>query len=1261
MAGRYSLGPMNVSLAEGDTGATPFVFTIARSGGSTGPSSVDWAVTTGTGPGDADASDFGGYLPSGTVSFYDGEMSKSFEVYAFGDMDAEANERFSVSISNASDGGIIDQPNAQGLILNDDAAPTRYSIGPTSVDLFEGDAGSTPFTFTIARSGGSTGPSSVDWAVTSSAGFDAADASDFSGGVLPGGTVTFAAGELSKSVTVYVAGDTSVEAIERFSVGISNASDGGIIDQPNAQGLILNDDAGRYSISPAGVTVLEGDAGSTPAVFTVTRSGFSSGASTVDWAVTADGSNPADGADFSGGALPGGTVTFAPGETTRTITVSIRADTLVESDESFKVQLSNASEGSIETGSATTVIQNDDTSYAVAPASATVTEGNSGSTPFTFTVTRSGYINRASTVTWNTGSSDWIDPSSSDFAGNVMPSGVLSFAAGEASKTITVNVAGDQMMEGDESFFVRLTGASDGTASSVVAPATIIDDDTGLWLFPSTYFADEGDGGTTPFVFRVQRYGATTGTASVDWQVLGGSSATDATDFAGGVLPSGSVTFASGETLKTITIDVAGDTTPEADETFTVQLSNATGATIVGEFATSNIRNDDHPPGRYSLGPASVELTEGDFSYTPFTFTVSRSTSVGMSSVDWAVTTGTGPGDADASDFGGYLPSGTVSFYDGEMSKSFEVYAFGDMDAEANERFSVSISNASDGGIIDQPNAQGLILNDDAAPTRYSIGPTSVDLFEGDAGSTPFTFTIARSGGSTGPSSVDWAVTSSAGFDAADASDFSGGVLPGGTVTFAAGELSKSVTVYVAGDTSVEAIERFSVGISNASDGGIIDQPNAQGLILNDDAGRYSISPAGVTVLEGDAGSTPAVFTVTRSGFSSGASTVDWAVTADGSDPADGADFSGGALPGGTVTFAPGETTRTITLAIAGDTAVEASEGFRVTLSNPSEGTLDTAQATGTIVNDDASFAIAALSADKAEGSSGTSAFTFTVSRSGWTAGTSSVDWAVTSASAADGADFAGGVRPNGTVTFGTGETSRTITVAVAGDATVEADEGFTVQLSNATGTIGVGSATGTIRNDDASLSVAATNAARLEADNGSKAFTFTVTRSGYLGGTSSASWSVAGSGGSPANAADFTGNALPGGTVTFAAGEASKTITVNVAGDNKKEPDEGFTLTLSNAGGATIGSASATGTILNDDGPGNHRTASSANFPAFGTAMAAFGLSNPAADDSGFVFLTADGTLSLESGSGLLSAATDGVQTPWRQAESGFAILGGA
>jgi subtilisin-like proprotein convertase family protein len=239
------------------------------------------------------------------------------------------------------------------------------------------------------------------------------------------------------------------------------------------------------------------------------------------------------------------------------------------------------------------------------------------------------------------------------------------------------------------------------------------------------------------------------------------------------------------------------------------------------------------------------------------------------------------------------------------------------------------------------------------------------------------------------------------------------------------------------------------------------------------------------------------------------------------------------------------------------------------------------------------SLAIVATSANKAEGNAGNTAFTFTVTRTGNTAGASSANWAVTgsSGSPANAADF-GGALPNGTVNFAGGSTTETITINVNGDVDMEPDEGFTVTLSTPTNAnITTATANGTIQNDDGggTPTIAITGSpSQNEGNAGATAFTFTVNRTGNTANQSSAVWAVTGSGGSPANTTDFTGGVLPAGTVTFPAGSgAAQTITINVNGDTNVEPNEAFTVTLSTPVNATITTATASGTILDDDDGG--------------------------------------------------------------------------
>ncbi len=560
--------------------------------------------------------------------------------------------------------------------------------------------------------------------------------------------------------------------------------------------------------------------------------------------------------------------------------------------------------------------------------------------------------------------------------------------------------------------------------------------------------------------------------------------------------------------------------------------------------------------------------------------------------------------------------SGILTFAPGVIQQNILVAIAGDAVVEGSETFTVTLSEPSEGASILDGSAAGTIVDDDAS---LSIAAASADAAEGNAGTTALTFTVTRTGDTDRPATANWTVSG----PAVNGADFAGGTLPSGTVTLGIGETSKTITLHVAGDTQFEGDESFSVTLSAPGAGTSLGTASATGIIRNDDSAPASLSIAATSASkrEGQSGSTPFTFTVTRTGDLSGAASAQWAVTG----PAvNGTDFTGGVLPTGTVSFAAGESSKVISINVAGDTAVETHEAFSVTLANPGAGAiLGTASANGVICNDDASLSIAATSASKREGQSGSTPFTFTVTRTGDLSGAASAQWAVTGP-AVNGTDFTGGVLPTGTVSFAAGESSKVISINVAGDNAVETNEAFTVTLSNpgAGANLGIASANGIIRNDDASLSIAATSADKPEDDLGATPFTFTVTRAGDLSGTTSVSWTVTGTGVLDSDFIPFDellgsaeqisvdasyigsffpqipsdtessfpafslfGGEMPSGSVSFAAGEAHKIVTVWVLGEILVERDESFLVTLSNASdGAGVGTASAVGTIRNDD-----------------------------------------------------------------------------
>ena len=216
------------------------------------------------------------------------------------------------------------------------------------------------------------------------------------------------------------------------------------------------------------------------------------------------------------------------------------------------------------------------------------------------------------------------------------------------------------------------------------------------------------------------------------------------------------------------------------------------------------------------------------------------------------------------------------------------------------------------------------------------------------------------------------------------------------------------------------------------------------------------------------------------------------------------------------------------------------------------------------------------------EGNSGSASLEFTVSLSPASGKQVTVKYAdAGTGTATSGTDYA--ALASGTLTFAAGDTSKTITVKVNGDVLDEPDETVKLTLSDAVNvTIGTATGTGTITDDDGSPSLSISSPSVSEGNSGSKNLEFTVSLSPASGQAVTVKYADAGTGTATAGT-DYA--ALPSGTLTFAAGDTSKTITVSVTGDTRDEPDETVKLTLSDAANATIGTAAAgTGTITDDD-----------------------------------------------------------------------------
>ncbi|WP_017164743.1 putative Ig domain-containing protein [Xanthomonas phaseoli] len=486
----------------------------------------------------------------------------------------------------------------------------------------------------------------------------------------------------------------------------------------------------------------------TSLVYTVTLSQTNSSPTTVN--LTRSGT-ATSGTDYTGAVS---SVVVPANATSVSFSITPVADTTVEPDETAIFSVASGTDYSVgNPSSATATIVNDDFPVAtitVSPASVY----EDGAPNLVYTVALSQPSPSALSIGFNVGGTA---TNGTDYATINSP---LVIAAGQTSGTITVNPTPDTTVEPDETVVISLNAGSGYTVGSPnSATGTILNDDLpGLSI--NDVSVNEGNAGTTNATFTVSLSApAGAGGVSFDLATADGT-ATAGVDYAASSLTR---TIPAGSSSATFTVLVNGDTLAEPDETFFVNVSNVTGATVSDGQGLGTIVNDDAQP---ALSIDDVSVNEGSSGTTTATFTVSLSAASGQTvTVNYATADGTATAGSD------YVArSGTLSFAPGVTAQGVAVTVNGDTAVEPNETFSVGLSGASNATIA-RATGTGTILNDDAVVT---ISPASLPA--ATAGSA-YSQTLTASGGTPGYSFV-----------------ISAGTLPAGMTLNAAGVLSGTPT-----------------------------------------------------------------------------------------------------------------------------------------------------------------------------------------------------------------------------------------------------------------------------------------------------------------------------------------------------------------------------------------------------------------------------------------------------------------------------------
>src|SRR6476661_1378776 len=311
------------------------------------------------------------------------------------------------------------------------------------------------------------------------------------------------------------------------------------------------------------------------------------------------------------------TLTFSAGTNTLTqnVAVTVKADNIPENAETAVFSFGTITDGIAGTTNQAilTIPANDAIDYAIAAGSASIAEGNSGTTPVTFTVTRSGGIDAASSVNYAIGgtatnSSDYNNIGGTSGGNSI--TGTVNFAAGETSKTITLDVLGDAIIEPDETITVTMSNpvapGPTPTITAAAATTTISNDDTaGVTVNPISGLVTTEAGGTATFTVKLNSQPS----ANVS---IGLSSSNSAE----GTVSSNSLTFTSANWNQPQTVTVTGVDDSVADGSKTYNIVTAAAVSTDSNYNNFNpddvsaSNSDNETPG-ITINPTSTTTTEG--------------------------------------------------------------------------------------------------------------------------------------------------------------------------------------------------------------------------------------------------------------------------------------------------------------------------------------------------------------------------------------------------------------------------------------------------------------------------------------------------------------------------------------------------------------------------------------------------------------------------------------------------------------------------
>jgi hypothetical protein len=622
-------------------------------------------------------------------------------------------------------------------------------------------------------------------------------------------------------------------------------TDYGSLGQYFISGTVVGTSLPGISLALAPTSVLED--GTNNLVYTFSRTGDLTNALTVRYNVAGTATLGTDYSQSGADSFTSteGTITFAAGTNTATLTIDPNADILFEDNETVALTLATDPSYLLLTAATVTgTITNDDTpviTLALAPTS--VLEDGTNNLVYTFT--RTADTTNALTVKYNVGGtaildSDYTQTGAISFTSTT---GTITFAEGASTATLTIDPTADTFIEGNETVALALvadTGYIVGTTTAVTG--TITNDDIPvitLAVAPSQVRED----GAENLLYTFSRAGDITNPLTVNYRISGSATVangdytqTGATSFSGST---GTITFAAGASTAVLTIDPTADTTIENNETVGITLSsNANYSIGTTTTVTGTITDDDRPVITLALAASSV--LEDSLDNLVYTFTRTADTTNPLT-VNYRIAGTATVANGDYSQTGAATfgsTTGTITFAAGANTATLTIDPTADGTLENNETVALTITSGSNYTIGTTTAVTGTIADDDTPVITLDVAPASV--LEDGIANLVYTFTrttnpanaltVRYSVGGTATLNTDYTQTGAASFRSTS-----------GTITFAAGSNTATLTIDPKTDTTIESDETVILSLQTGTGYRVGTTAAVTGTITNDEVSGASV------------------------------------------------------------------------------------------------------------------------------------------------------------------------------------------------------------------------------------------------------------------------------------------------------------------------------------------------------------------------------------------------------------------------------------